>query len=90
MVCKKQAVSLCYRFQFGLDLAKRMIAYCSQGAMIRNSLVPVDLEISNPSAKLSSDSTPLLYVAIARPTELKYLLISPIFPAVWQLVGRES
>ena len=87
---KLQRPSDCYRFQFPLDVSSHITAHRAQGATMRDCLVSVDLDLSNPSTSLPSDICSILYVAITRCTKLGNLFVSQIHPCVWANLSKSE
>ena len=89
-VRKKQLPSSCYREQFSLDLLRHITAHWVQGQTSKNRLVSVDLGLESPNNHVPSDIGSVIYVACTRTNELKNLFVSPIFPSVWENIGKSD
>lgn len=89
-ISKKQQMKNCYRQQFPLDVYKHITAHRAQGQTMVNCLISVDLNLDNPDAKLPSDVSSVMYVALTRAEELKNLFVSPVFPTIWQTLGQSD
>jgi hypothetical protein len=87
---KKQLPKHCYRQQFPLDLSSNITAHRAQGQTMKDCLVSVDLNLDNPDTKLPTDIASILYVAITRVVNLKNLFVSPVFPDIWQKIGKSA
>lgn len=83
-----QPIRDCYRLQFPLDLATHITAHRAQGATMRNSRIMVDLALDNPTNHTPFDAASILYVAITRASDLRYLFVKPIFPTIWDQLGK--
>ena len=87
---KKQPISLCYREQFPIDLARHITAHRGQGQTWKNRLVAVDHGLESPNNHVPSDIGSIVYVACTRTNELKNLFVSPIFPSIWEKIGKSD
>ena len=94
---KKQAPKDCWRVQFPLDLCRAMTCHraqrtChrAQGQTLANCTVSVDLRLDNPDRQLPQDISSILYVACTRVPHLRDLFVSPMFPSVWQSIGKAA
>ena len=87
---KKQSLSLCYREQFPLDLCRHITAHRGQGQTWKNQLVSVDLGLESPSNHIPGDIASIVYVACTRTDKLQNLFISPIFPSIWERIGKSD
>ena len=87
---KKQSPSLCYREQFPLDLCRHITAHRGQGQTLKNQLVSVDLGLESPSNRIPPDIASVVYVACTRTNKLQNLFVSPIFPSIWERIGKSD
>ena len=87
---KTQSPSLCYRQQFPIDLSRHITAHRGQGQTWKNRFVSVDLALGSPNNHIPPDIGSVLYVACTRTNELKNLFVSPIFPCIWEKIGRSA
>jgi hypothetical protein len=87
-VRKKQSPSSNYREQFPIDLCRHITAHRAQGCTWRDRTVSVNLGLESPDNKVPLDVGPLIYVACTRVNELRNLFVSPIFPTIWDQIGR--
>jgi len=87
---KKQSPSCCYREQFPLDLSRNITAHRGQGQTWKNQLVSVDLGLASPNNHISPDIGSVIYVACTRTNTLQNLFVSPIFPTIWENIGRSE
>jgi hypothetical protein len=87
---KKQLAKECYRTQFPLDLSTNITVHRAQGQTLANCLVSVDLGLDNPDKRLPSDIGSIIYAACTRAKNLKDLFVSPIFPNVWERIGKSD
>lgn len=87
---KKQAPSTCYREQFPIDLSRHITAHRGQGQTWNNRLLSVNLGLQSPDNRVPPDVGSIIYVACTRTNELKNLLVEPIFPSVWDQVGKSE
>jgi hypothetical protein len=87
---KKQMPKDCYRKQFPLDLSSNITAHRAQGQTLANCTVSVDLGLENPDKRLPSDIASIIYVACTRVHTLKDLFVSPIFPTIWEKIGKSD
>ena len=87
---KKQSPSSTYREQFPIDLSKHITAHRAQGCTWRNRTVSVNLGLQSPDDKTPVDVSSIIYVACTRVTELKNLFVAPIFPTVWDQIGKSE
>jgi hypothetical protein len=88
-VTSKQSASQCWRMQFPVDVSRHITTHRSQGSTISNQNILVDLNLRNPSDKVPENAGALLYVSITRATALKHLLVMPIFPTIWDSLGKD-
>jgi RecA/RadA recombinase len=89
-VSKVQEKRLCYREQFPIDLSTNLTAHRGQGQTWKNCTLSVNLGFENPQNKIPSDATSITYVACTRITMLKDLFLSPIYPSIWQDMGKSD
>jgi hypothetical protein len=87
---KKQSPSSTYREQFPIDLSKHITAHRAQGCTWKNRTVSVNLGLQSPDDKVPLDVSSIIYVACTRVTELKNLFVAPIFPSVWDQIGKSE
>lgn len=87
---KKQSHGECYRQQFPIDLCRHITAHRAQGQTLSNRTVMVDLKLSNPDSSTPADVASILYVACTRVNNLRDLFVSPIFPSVWEKLGKSD
>jgi hypothetical protein len=87
---KKQSPGQWYREQFPLDLSRHITAHRAQGQTLANRTVTVDLKLNNPDSSLPADVSSILYVACTRVHSLKDLFVAPIFPALWEKMGKSD
>lgn len=87
-ITDKQDASLCWRYTFPLDLGLHLTAHRAQGCTMRDCRVFIDLGLANPTSTLPKDAAKLAYVAITRPTSLKYVFAAPIASVVWNQLKR--
>ena len=85
---KKQCKSRCYREQFPIDLSRNITAHRAQGQTWKNQLVSVDLGLASPNNHIPPDIGSVIYVACTRTNMLQNLFVSPIFPTVWENIGK--
>ncbi len=85
---RKQMPKDCYRVQFPLDLSSHITAHRAQGQTLRNCTVAVDLGLENPDARMPNDIASVIYVALTRATDLKYVFMGDIFPELWAKIGQ--
>ena len=89
-VRKKQMPKNCYRLQFPLDLSRNITCHRAQGQTMADSLVSVDLGLENPDKKLPQEIGSIVYVGCIRVKKLKHLFVGPIFPSVWEKIGKSD
>lgn len=87
---KKQAPSTCYREQFPIDLSRHITAHRGQGQTWSNRVLSVNLGLQSPDNRVPPDVGSIIYVACTRTNELKNLLVEPIFPSIWDQVGKSE
>ena len=86
----KQKTSDCWRMQFPVDISIHVTSHRSQGSTMNNKNILIDLELQSPSKKVPQDAGAILYVAITRSNALKHLLVTPIFPEIWDDLCKSS
>ena len=86
----KQKTSDCWRMQFPVDISIHVTSHRSQGSTMNNKNILIDLELQNPSKKVPQDAGAILYVAITRSNALKHLLVTSIFPEIWDGLCKNS
>ena len=86
----KQKTSDCWRMQFPVDISIHVTSHRSQGSTMNNTSILIDLELQSPSKKVPQDAGAILYVAITRSNALKHLLVTPIFPEIWDGLCKSS
>ena len=89
-VRKKQMPKDCYRLQFPLDLSRNITCHRAQGQTLANSLVSVNLGLDSPDKRLPQEIGSIVYVACTRVKKLEHLFVSPIFPSVWEKIGKSD
>jgi len=52
--------------------------------------VSVNLGIESPNSNVPTDIVSVIYVACTRTNDLKNLFLSPIFPTVWEKIGKSE
>ena len=87
---RKQMPKDCYRVQFPLELSSHITAHRAQRQTLRNCTVAVDLRLENPDARMPVDIASIIYVALTRATDLKYVFMGAIFPQVWEKIGHSE
>jgi hypothetical protein len=87
-IAKVQEKRFCYRQQFPIDLSTNLTAHRGQGQTWKNCTLSVNLGLDNPQNRIPPDATAIMYVACTRITSLKDLFLSPVYPSVWNNIGR--
>jgi hypothetical protein len=85
----EQSIANCWRMQFPVDVSLHITTHRSQGSTLANQTILVDLDLQNPSNNLADNAGAMLYVSITRASALKYLLVAPIFPAIWDELCKQ-
>lgn len=70
-----------------LLLIRHITCHRAQGQTLAGT-VSVDLALDNPDARLPSDISSIIYVAITRVRRLEDLFVSPIFPTFWKKMAE--
>ena len=87
---KKQSPSHCYREQFPIDLSRHITAHRGQGQTWKNQLVSVSLGLESPNNHVPPDIGSVIYVACTRTNALRNLFVSPVFPDIWEKIGKSE
>jgi len=87
---KQQKLAECYREQFPIDLSRHITAHRGQGQTWKNRLLMVNLGLESPNSHIPPDIGSVIYVACTRTNELKNLFVRPIFPSIWEKIGKSE
>jgi len=67
-----------------------MTAHRAQGQTWKNQLISVNLGLESPSSHIPGEIASVLYVACTRTNKLQNLFVSPIFPTIWERIGKSE
>ena len=76
--------------QFPVDISIHVTSHRSQGSTMNNKNILINLQLQSPSKKVPQDAGAILYVAITHSNALKHLLVTPIFPEIWDCLCKSD